>query len=173
MIQLHEELEGNGCSRPSRCDSPRPTRGAAAYGRTNLRITRSRDMIRAVTPEGPSLPNADTVAVVFVFPDSSEIRYLSNPPPPGARVQSSTGQRFRVAGIRASGEHTFRVRCVVEAVAPTRAMARRDPIKTREDETGHSGAIDDLASQLLGVVRGTMESAARLRRRYRMRHYIP
>jgi hypothetical protein len=42
-----------------------------------------------------------------------------------------------------------------------------------ENESGQPVAIDDLANHLLGLMRRTMEAPARVRRRYRMRHYIP
>ena len=127
-----------------------------------------------MTREGPSLPNAREVAVVFLFPDSSEIRYLTNPPAAGARVRSSTGERFVVAKIFASGERVFTAHCIVQtAVAPTRTAARPEASPVRVEEPGHPGGVDDFASHLLARVRRTLDAPARLRRRYQMRHYIP
>lgn len=124
-------------------------------------------MIRSVTPDSPPVPNPREVAVVFLFPDSSEIRYLSKPPARRTRVRSSNGKSFMVATILPSGERTFTAHCVAQAVVPPRAMARRGAEPTSEHES------DDLPSQLLGLVRLTVDAPARLRRRHRMRHYIP
>jgi hypothetical protein len=130
-------------------------------------------MIPSVTPQGPSLPHPGEFAVVFRFPDTSEVRYLAKPPAPGARVRSSAGERFVVARLVASSEHVLTAYCVAPAVAPARPVAQRAAIEAREDESGNPGAMDDLANHLLGVVRRTLNAPARLRRRYRMRHYIP
>jgi hypothetical protein len=52
-------------------------------------------------------------------------------------------------------------------------MARHGVDQTLDDKSDDPGPLDDLATHLLGLVRATIEAPARLRRRYRMRHYIP
>jgi hypothetical protein len=119
-----------------------------------------------MTADGPLLPGSRELAVVFVFPDTAEIRYLSRLPVRGAHVQSSSGQTFFVASLLQSGERTFTAHCVAYEATPARAQEAKD-------EQEGTGALDDLAGHLQALARRTIEAPARLRRRYRMRDYYP
>jgi hypothetical protein len=50
--------------------------------------------------------------VVVRFPDSTEIRYLDEPPEPGSRIRSATGREWFVAETLPSGRNTYTVFCV-------------------------------------------------------------
>jgi hypothetical protein len=49
---------------------------------------------------------------VLRFPDSTEIRYLDEPPELGARVRSDTGRDWFVAEVLQSGRNTYTVLCM-------------------------------------------------------------
>ena len=119
-----------------------------------------------MTPDAPLLPSGSDFAVIFVFPDSAEIRYLSKLPPRGMRVQSPSGQTFIVASLLRSGERTFTAHCIAREATPARAREYGDEYKG-------PGALEDLAGHLQALAQRTIEAPARLRRRYRMRNYYP
>jgi len=50
--------------------------------------------------------------VLFLFPDSSEIRYMREPPTIGRRVRSAKGDVWTVAEVLKSGIQTYTVSCV-------------------------------------------------------------
>jgi len=50
--------------------------------------------------------------VVFLFPDSSDIRYMREPPAIGRRVRSEKGDIWTVAEVLKSGIQTYTVTCV-------------------------------------------------------------
>jgi hypothetical protein len=140
-----------------------------------------------VARRSQQLPGVREAAVLFLFPDSSEIKYLSRPPAPGARVRSSAGRVWTVASVLKTGEHTFTAQCFAEqAHVPTRVVARPEDVAaangvTRQKKTAPRrqvvqdgpGAFEDLATHLLKLTRRAIGTPSRLRRRYKMRHYIP
>ena len=133
---------------------------------------------------GQLLPGSgEEVGVVFLFPDSAEVRYLSRPPAPRTRVRSSNGHVWIVSNVVRTGENTFSAHCVAQqnlVSAPTAVLqtgpAPRDPRTEQralaEPRTREPGAFEDLGTHLLTLARRAIETPTRLRRRYGMR-YIP
>ena len=71
----------------------------------DVSIARSRDTCRV----------SDTAAqsrILFLFPDSGEIRYMREPPKLGCRVRSVTGGVWTVAEVLKSGIDTHTVTCL-------------------------------------------------------------
>ena len=95
--------------------------------------------------------DAAVVRVVFLFPDSSEIRYLNRAPRLGRSVRSEHGRSCVVSEVFPSGVETYTAVCVA-----------------RE----HLVDVGSLASDLLqrardsGTPKGLLE-------RWRRRNYIP
>jgi hypothetical protein len=98
--------------------------------------------------------------VVFRFPDSAEVRELKRVPEPGSHVRSSTGEDWIVEEVLQSGIDTYTVFCV----------GRRE---FREEAGLDTAAARDLADELVGLARRSLEAAAERRRRWRARKYIP
>ena len=133
---------------------------------------------------GQLLPGSgEEVGVVFLFPDSAEVRYLSRPPAPRTRVRSSNGHVWIVSNVVRTGENTFSAHCVAQqdlvaarTPAPRPGHAPRDPRtepRARADPgASEPGAFEDLGTHLLTLARRAIETPTRLRRRYGMR-YIP
>lgn len=86
------------------------------------------------------------VLLVLVFPDSSELRWVYEPPRLGSEMESSLGRRWRVEEVVRSGVGTYTVHC-----------GPRHP--------GLAGARD-LATDLLDKAKRAMSLEERRRRRY-------
>lgn len=93
---------------------------------------------------------------VFLFPDSSENRWLDRLPAAGTRIRSRQGTVWVVDEVLQSGRETYTVFCV-----------------DRRDERRRSDGTTDLATQLLEAARNTTEAVTERRRRRRFRHYLP
>ena len=93
---------------------------------------------------------------VFLFPDSSENRWLDRLPAAGTRIRSRQGTVWVVDEVLQSGRETYTVFCV-----------------DRRDECRRSDRTTDLATQLLEAARNTTEAVTERRRRRRFRHYLP
>jgi hypothetical protein len=99
--------------------------------------------------------------VLFVFPDSREVRHMAEPPRVGSRVRSPRGAVWTVAQVVDYGSDTYTAACV-GASRMDEAEKRRNP--DRDDE--------DLAAGLLQRVKDSLSPRA-IRRRWRHRNYIP
>jgi hypothetical protein len=101
-------------------------------------------------------PRAAAFNCVFIFPDSSESRYLSRVPREGTRVRSPLGGEWFVAEALQSGRATYTIFCV----------GRRE----YREKFGHAPGARQLASDLL---ERAQQSVSERRRRRKYRHYIP
>jgi len=102
-------------------------------------------------------PPADGVYCVFIFPDSSESRYVRHPPQQGACVPSPLGTEWYVAEVLQSGRATYTVFCV----------GRQD----FRERFGHAPrGVRELVTDLL---ERAQQSVTERRQRRRYRHYIP
>jgi hypothetical protein len=128
------------------------------------------------------LPASDAVGVLFAFPDSAEVRYLSRPPAPGTRVRSSNGHVWIVSNVVRTGENTLTVHCVAQqdpnsarTTVLRRGPALRDPRTERhalaEPGTKKPGAFERLGTHLVTLARRAIQTPTRPRRK--MRHYVP
>lgn len=100
------------------------------------------------------------VFCVFLFPDSTESRWLDRVPTPGTRVRSGLGSVWVVDDVLQSGRETYSVFCV-----PRREYA--DALRNR------SGGGRDLAAELLEAARHTSEATTERRHRRRFRLFRP
>lgn len=100
-------------------------------------------------------PNGDEVCVVFLFPDSSAIRYLARPPLPGASVRSPWGDVWRVRDVVQSGHSTYTVRCGEHARAPRQSRSQRP-----------AAILHALSNRLA-------EISSKKHLRWRVRNYLP
>jgi hypothetical protein len=171
--------------RPHRCSQGRST------GFANPSIKGHH--VRQMSADGQLLPGPDAIAVVFQFPHTAEIRYVSRVPARGSRVRSSAGHTFIVTQLLRSGERTFTARCVApDDTKSKRASPRsesasreREPLplpykrqvaeKERRSEHGEkmhqtSRSLEDMAVDLVRSARATSK---RFRHRYKMRNYLP
>ena len=96
------------------------------------------------------------VFCVFLFPDSSENRWLDRLPAAGTRIRSRQGTVWVVDEVLQSGRETYTVFCV-----------------DRRDERRRAGGGSDLATELLEAARTATEAVTERRRRRRFRHYLP
>ena len=99
------------------------------------------------------------VYCVFLFPDSTESRWLVRTPTPGTRVRSRGGSVWVVHEVLQSGRDTYTVFCV-----PRRAY--RDALR-------RSGDGRDLAGELLEAARHASEATTERRHRRKFRRFIP
>ena len=97
---------------------------------------------------------------VFLFPDSSENRWLDRLPPPGASVRSREGKAWTVDEVLQSGRETYTVFCV-------------DRREYRDRNRRRSDGTTDLATELLEAARNAREGVTARRHRRRSRHYLP
>jgi hypothetical protein len=100
------------------------------------------------------------VFCVFMFPDSTESRWLEELPPRGTRVRSREGAVWIVDEVLQSGRETYTVHCLAR-----RAYVR----KLRDRATGDR----DLAAELLEAARHTSEGVTERRHRRRYRPFRP
>ena len=132
----------------------------------------------------PGSGGSGEVGVVFHFPDSAEVRYLSRPPAPGKRVRSSNGHVWIVSNVVGSGENTFHAHCVAQqdAVSARTTAVRPDTVTRAPDmdppavdkpDTTEPGAREDAGSHVLTLARRAIETPTRLRRRHGTRNYVP
>jgi len=77
--------------------------------------------------------------MLFLFPDSSELRYMREPPKLGGRVRSASGDVWTVADVLKSGIHIYTVTCVAPAQ--------------------HLGGVRDLAADLLAFARNVFSQS--------------
>ena len=85
------------------------------------------------------------VFLVLIFPDSSESRWVYEPPRPGSKVKSQYGDSWRVEEVFQSGVNTYTVDCRPQSLG--RAVTR------------------DLAHDLFERARKAMSPQKRRRRR--------
>ena len=110
--------------------------------------------------------------VLFVFPDSREIRHMREPPGVGSRVRSRRRRVCYVAQVIDSGSDTYVATCVGESRVVTAAHrpAHRTNEAVRQDERD---LIErDPAADLLRRVKELVSPRA-IRRRWRDRNYLP
>lgn len=83
---------------------------AVGFETTTLAVLRSLDrgIHRCMTPPPP-------VRVLFLFPDSSELRHMRDAPRLGSRIRSPQGAAWTVADVVKSGKTTFTVTCVARS----------------------------------------------------------
>ena len=112
------------------------------------------------------------VAVVFRFPHSAEIRYLETPPVPGTRVRTSDGRVWVVDELLASGQKTYTAYCVARQ-EQLRTPRLRPASQAQDVARPASRAREDLATRLLELANRSIHAPASIRRRYKMRNYIP
>ncbi len=110
--------------------------------------------------------------VLFIFPDSREIRHLPEPPRVGSRVRSRHRSVWYVAQLIDNGSDTYVAICVGlarVAAAPQRPVGHVSE-KARRDEREPSEK--DPAADLLQRVKDVVSPRA-LRRRWQYRNYLP
>jgi hypothetical protein len=100
------------------------------------------------------------VFCVFLFPDSTESRWLDRVPTPGTRVRSGLGSVWVVDEVLQSGRETYSVFCV-----PRREYAAA---LRRRSEGGR-----DLSAELLEAARHASEATTERRHRRRFRLFRP
>ena len=119
--------------------------------------------------------------VLFIFPDSREIRHMREPPSLGSRVRSRHGRAWAVAQVIDNGSDTYTATCVGSAEQLGRV--RREELRRVRREEGSAvnaaGApviesTEDKAlyADLLQRVKDVLSPRA-IRSRRRNRHYIP
>jgi hypothetical protein len=100
------------------------------------------------------------VCLVLRFPDSTEIRYLDEPPELGTRLRSDTGRVWIVAEVLQSGRKTYTVFCVGRAefleeigtpAAKRRVLADDLVTFARRSVAGERGAEDEHADPQTGL----------------------
>lgn len=99
--------------------------------------------------------NDDKVCVVLLFPHSSSIRFVNQPPMPGASVRSPWGDVWRVEDVVQSGLSTYTVRCGEHTRVPHELRSQRP------------AAVFRALTYLLA------EISAQMHLRWRMRNYLP
>ena len=112
-----------------------------------------------------------SVQVVFLFPDSSELRSMRVCPRVGRHVRSPAGAVWRVAEVLKSGIDTYTVTCVAPsrvAKLPDLAADQLRHARRRPRDHNHQ----DLAADLLQSAKDSM-SPREIRRRWRERNYYP
>ena len=116
---------------------------------------------------GPS----PSVQVVFLFPDSSELRSMRVCPQVGRHVRSPAGAVWRVAEVLKSGIDTYTVTCVAPSRVVTLPHLAADQLRhARRRPRDHNH--QDLAADLLQRAKDSM-SPREIRRRWRERNYYP
>ena len=123
--------------------------------------------------------------VLFMFPDSHQIRHVGKPPRLGSRVRSPRGSVCTVAEVIDWGSNTYTATCVAKAspldAVPKRAADQEQPTKESEVAKEPRGDDRDLAADLLQRTRDSLLlqrakdslSPRAIRRRWRRRNYIP
>ena len=81
------------------------------------------------------MPQTDST-VLFILPDSGEIRYTGEPPRLDSRVRSPSGDVWTVARVTYEGSDTFTVTCVERSrVATVPRRAADQMIELTDDKT--------------------------------------
>jgi hypothetical protein len=123
--------------------------------------------------------------VLFMFPDSHQVRHMGKPPRLGSRVRSPRGAVCTVAEVVDWGSDTYTATCVGKAspfdAVPKRAAGRKQPTKESEVAKVPHRDDKDLAADLLQRTRDSLLlqrakdalSPRAIRRRWRRRNYIP
>jgi hypothetical protein len=96
----------------------------------------------------------DRVAtVLFIFPDSREIRHMREPPRLGSRVRSARGAVGTVAQVIDYGSDTYAANCV--GTSPVATVPRRaaDPTNEEVKQRKRHRKAKDLAADLLARVK--------------------
>jgi hypothetical protein len=117
-------------------------------------------MLRLLRWRRDSRPTESGVYCVFLFPDSTESRWLVRTPTPGTRVRSGGGSVWVVDEVLQSGRDTYTVFCV-----PRREY--RDARRHRSHDRR------DLAGELLEAARHASEAATERRHRRKFRRFLP
>jgi hypothetical protein len=117
-------------------------------------------MLRLLRWGRDSRPTESGVYCVFLFPDSTDSRWLVRTPTPGTRVRSGSGAVWVVDEVLQSGRDTFTVFCV-----PRREY--RDARRHRSDDRR------DLAGELLEAARHASEATTERRHRRKFRRFRP
>jgi hypothetical protein len=140
--------------------------------------------MRQMAPGRQLPPGPREIAVVCLFPDAAEVRYVSRLPARGQRIRSSKGRVYIVAQVLQSGERTFTAHCAApediksrRPNTPPRETAPRKGDLVRSEQRdgmhGRSHGLDDLAADLMRFVGVTLRTPGRLRHRYKTRNYLP
>jgi len=108
---------------------------------------------------------APRVWVVFLFPDSSEVRTMRSPPTLGHLVRSEGGLVWKVAEVLTSGSDTY----TVTVVAPS-LMAKSAHLAAQRLKRAATPDPQDLAVELLQLAKDSTSPRA-IRRRWRERKY--
>jgi hypothetical protein len=113
------------------------------------------------------------VTVLFMFPDSRQIRHMGKPPRLGSRVRSPRGAVWTVAEVKDWGSDAYAVTCVGKAspfaTVPKRAADRETEAAERRKRDPYD---KDLAADLLQRAKDSLSPRA-IRRRWRNRNYLP
>jgi hypothetical protein len=117
--------------------------------------------------------------VLFLFPNSREIRHMRDPPRLGSRVRSRRRATYTVAEVIDWGSDTYTAICVgtasASATVPERAAGQESAVRERHRYD------KDLAADLLQRTRDSLLlkrakdslSPRAIRRRWRDRNYLP
>ena len=112
------------------------------------------------------------VQVLFLFPDSSELRTMRVPPRLGRHVRSPEGAVWKVAEVLKSGVDTYTVTCdtpsLIAKVPDLAADQVRQAVRRRTRD--HHG--QELPADLLQRARDAI-SPREMKRRWRERNYYP
>ena len=112
------------------------------------------------------------VRVLFLFPDSSELRDVRKPPRRGHHVRSPEGAVWKVAEILKSGHETYTVTCVAPSRMGKMPNLAADHMRNAVRRRTRDPDNQDLAADLLERARKSI-SPHEIRSRRRRRNYMP
>ena len=110
--------------------------------------------------------------VLFIFPDSREIRHMREPPRVGSRVRSPRRAVCYVAQVIDSGSDTYVATCVGTSRVATVPQRAKEPVNEEVRRYEPEPWEKDPAADLLQRVKDTVSPRA-IRRRWQYRNYLP
>jgi hypothetical protein len=110
--------------------------------------------------------------VLFIFPNSRDIRHMREPPRLGSRVRSPRGDVWTVAKVIDYGSDTYTAICVGKSWAATVPHRAADQLNEEVKQKKRDRKRKALAVEVLKRAKVSLSPRA-IRRRRRTRHYIP
>lgn len=116
-----------------------------------------------------------SVRVVFLFPDSNELRDMRAPPRLGRHVRSPKGALWKVAEVLTSGRDTYTVTVVAPSLTAKVPQLAADHLRHAVRRRTPDRDTRDLAADLLQRAQRAKDSISprAIRRRRRERNYFP
>jgi hypothetical protein len=111
--------------------------------------------------------------VLFIFPDSREIRHMREPPRLGSRARSPRGVVWTVAQVVDYGSDTYTATCTGRTEQLLDVGREENSVRNASDAMfTEPTRVRDLTAELLQRVKDTLSPRA-IKRRRRYRNYIP